>query len=151
MFRFIPSLIFLAAATPVGAQNAEVEVPPVSRPNFSQVVGDKFQMTSTAAPTEVYIEEPITLHVRISGQALQKYRPERMNLRIFPEDVAEDFYVEAVGDQDNYEPGKGLWEFVYRLRPKHEKVTHIPVLQLLYYAPGRRNFKARTPTRFPSK
>ncbi|HWY85858.1 MAG TPA: BatD family protein, partial [Gemmataceae bacterium] len=151
MYRLVPSLIILAAATPVAAQEAEVEVPPVSRPNFSQVVGDKYEMSSTAAPTEVYIEEPITLKVRISGQALQKYRPERINLRVFPEDVAEDFHVESVGGQDTLEPDKGQWEFVYRLRPKHEKVTRIPALQLLYYAPGLKKFQSAYTEEIPIK
>jgi hypothetical protein len=129
-------------AAQVRAQDADVEVPAVTPADFSQIVGKKYEISSSAAPTEVLVEEPIILKVQISGQGPQKYRPERKNLHIFPEDVADDFHVEALTDQDKHQPGKGLWEFVYRLRPKRADVSRIPELQLKYFVPESKRFQS---------
>src|SRR5438552_10170266 len=116
MVRLVLSLLMLPAGLVLSAQDVEVEIPPVTPPNFSQVVG-KYRLSSVATPTEVFVEEPITLKVYITGTGPVKYRPERKNLHIFPEDLADNFHLEAVAEQDKVFPEKGLWEFVYRLRP----------------------------------
>ena len=116
---------------PVHAQDEDFELPVVTPPNFSQVVG-RYRIESSAAPTEVHVEEPITLKVQIMGKGPAKYRPERKNLRIFPDELLADFHVEDVPDRDRLLPEKGFWEFIYRLRPKRTDVREIPGLQLVY-------------------
>src|SRR5205823_1174433 len=101
------------------AQDAEVEIPAVARPHFSQVAG-QYDITASAAPTVVRVEEPITLTVRISGTGPAKYNPERKNLKLFPDGFLEDFYVEGLAAEDKKKPDKNTWEFVYRVRPKRE-------------------------------
>src|SRR2546428_62474 len=94
-------LLFLAllVACPVRGQDAEADIPAVAPPHFSQLVG-KYRITSSAAPTEIHVEEPVTLTVRIAGEGPQRYRPERKSLQIFPDGLDDDFYVEAVPDRD---------------------------------------------------
>ena len=116
-----------------------MRIPPTAPPDFSQIVG-KYHISSSASPTEVVVEEPITLKVRIIGQGPPQFRPERKNLHIFPPDFEQDFHVEAVSDQDVLLPEKGVWEFVYRLRPKRANVNLIPELKLKFYAPESKRF-----------
>src|SRR5262245_48512471 len=102
----------------VGAQDGAVAPPKLGQPtDFSEVVG-VFQIIAAAKPTTVAVEEPLTLTVTISGSAVTTYVPTRDKLRIFPDDVQRDFFVEPVGETEN----NGSWEFVYRLRPKQLQV-----------------------------
>ncbi len=138
----MPSLLLFLVIFDVSsarAQEPPVIIPPVAPPDFSQLVG-KYHISSSASPTEVIVEEPITLKVRIVGQGPPEYRPERKNLHIFPADLDNDFHVEAVPDQDHLLPEKGVWEFVYRLRPKRTDVARIPELKLKFYAPDSKRF-----------
>jgi hypothetical protein len=130
--RFLMFLVFLANPIIVRAQSTQISIPAVTPLNFSQIAG-KYDISSSAAPTQVHVEEPITLTVRITGKGPAGYRPERKDLKIFPDDLADAFYAEAAPDQDKHLPEKGLWEFVYRLRPKGDDVTSIPGLQLKYF------------------
>jgi hypothetical protein len=130
--RFLMFLVFLANPIIARAQSTQVPIPAVTPLNFSQIAG-KYDLTSSAAPTQVLVDEPITFNVRITGRGPEGYRPERKRLKIFPDDLADEFHLEAAPDQDKHVPEKGLWEFVYRLRPKRDDVTRIPGLQLKYF------------------
>src|SRR5438105_9867639 len=133
MGRFLAYLICLGSASLASAQDVEVEIPLTAPVDFSAVVGKKFDIATSAAPTQVFVEEPITLTVTIAGASLEKYRPRRAQLKIFPDDVADDFHIEAVPDQDKHAPEKSVWMFAYRVRPKRAGVTHIPALHLCYF------------------
>ncbi|MBI3407777.1 MAG: BatD family protein [Planctomycetes bacterium] len=139
MIRWLAILCFLAAPLPLYAQDADAP-PAAAPPDFSHVAG-QFRLSSSAAPTKVAVEEPITIKVQISGQASTNYRPQRENLRIFPNDLETSFYVEPVPEQDRLQPDRDVWEFVYRLRPKSAEVKAIPSLRLVYYAPVRKKFQ----------
>jgi hypothetical protein len=118
-------------------QSATVEPPKLGQPaDFSQIVG-ALQIATRAFPTTVALEEPTTLTVTITGQAFFPYVPKRSSLRIFPAGMDRDFYVESVSEKNL----DGAWEFVFHLRPKHERVTLIPGLKLVYYAPRQRRFQ----------
>ncbi len=109
------------------------EPPLAGRPaNFSNLVGS-YRITSSASPTEVRVEEPLLLTVRISGQGPAEYQPRREHLRLFPEDFSQQFYVEALPEQDRQLPQEKAWEFAWRLRPKHQNVKEIPALELVYF------------------
>jgi hypothetical protein len=127
--------LFLTAAT-VCAD----DLPAITPANFSQVVGN-YRISSSATPLTVRVEEPITLTVVVKGEGPANQQPERKNLRIFPADIADSFHVEPVPEQDKRVPHKrapreGRWEFVYRMRPKNERVKVIPELQLVFLPKG---------------
>ncbi len=145
---FFIALAFLSPK--LRAQDADVDLPAVTPPNFSQVAG-KFRIISSAAPTEIEVEKPITLKVQIVGQGPKAYQPKREYLHIFPEGLAADFHLEAVPAEDKFMPEKGLWEFVYRLRPKNTGVDKIPSLRLLYFAPGSNKFQSSFAEEIPIK
>src|SRR5262249_3806161 len=55
------------------------------------------------------------------------------------DDLADDFHLEALPEQDK--SAGGTWEFVYKLRPKRADVKAIPNLTLVYYDPASRTFR----------
>src|SRR5262249_39274475 len=85
--------------------------------NFSGAVGT-YTISCRAEPTEVLVEDPLTLTVRITGSGPEKYLPKRLKLDQLAEDVEQDYFVEDVPEQDRRLPAENAWEFVYRLRPK---------------------------------
>ena len=105
--------------------------------DFSRIVG-VVQIAAVAKPGVVAVDEPLTLTVTITGQAVAPYLPKRDHLRIFPDDVQRDFYIEPVREQSR----AGSWEFVYHLRPKHARVQFVPGLKLVYYAPQQRRYQS---------
>jgi len=115
---------------------AAQEPPLANRPaQFSNIVGS-YTIAVRAAPLDVPVEEPITLHVTIAGKGPAKYAPDRKHLKLLPESWARDFYVEPMPDDDRLSPDAGTWDFAYRLRPKHTKVTAIDGIKLVYYEPA---------------
>ena len=140
-------LLICPAFAPAG-ENAPDAPPVVDQPeDFSGAVG-RYRMTSSATPTEAAVEDPVTLTVRITGRGPKKYWPERAKLRLFPPELARDFYVQALPERDRHLPGpeEGTWEFVYRLRPKSGRVKRIPALTFRYYDPALRRYQpARAP------
>jgi hypothetical protein len=126
------ALIALLLALPQGLAG---EPPIAGRPaQFSDVVGS-YTIGADAAPTEVAVEEPITLRITLAGRGPAKHQPERKRLKIFPDGWAQEFYVEPVPGEDRLSPNDGTWVFVYRLRPKHERITAIDGIKLVYYQP----------------
>jgi hypothetical protein len=119
----------------VPARLAAQEPPLAGRPaQFSNVVG-AYAISASAEPVAVPVEEPITLRVTISGKGPAKYQPTRKDLMLFPASWTRDFYVEPVPAADRVLPAEGAWEFVYRLRPKHQGVTAIDGIKLVTYQP----------------
>jgi hypothetical protein len=133
-FRARVLLVCALFSAPVFAQPG-VDPPIVGRPDdFSNIVG-KYDIQASAEPTEVRVEEPITLHIRITGSGPQKYEPDRKHLHLFPA-WGDDFYVQEMRDEHPVERDKKTWLFVYRLKPKHAKVDAIDGIKLVYYDPG---------------
>src|SRR5262249_38212389 len=58
-------------------------------------------------------------------------------LKLFPDRWAQYFFIEQLPDEDRHAAGSDTWEFVYRLRPKHQKVAAIDGIKLVYYEPGK--------------
>jgi hypothetical protein len=141
---------FFAFISTLAAQpNSSVEPPLAGRPSqFSNIVGS-YTIAVSAQPVEVPVEEPITLRVTISGTGPARYQPNRKHLKLFPENWARDFYVEEVPDEDRILPEGGAWEFVYRLRPRHQKVTSIGGIKLVYYQPPGGTGAGRFQTAYP--
>jgi hypothetical protein len=131
------SLVVLVFA-PLSVSAGSASEPPLrGRPeNFSGLVG-LYTIAVTAVPTEVSVEEPVLLTVRIEGRG--PVEPERGKLRVFPKDFPEHFYVEDLPEQDS--KSDTSWSFAYRLRAKHADVQFVPGLELVYYLPERRKYQ----------
>lgn len=137
--------LMLLAGSTVFAQPPSIDPPVAGRPaDFSNLVG-AYAIQARAEPTEVCVEEPITLRITITGTGPDQYRPRRENLRLFPE-WDDDFYVQEMRDEHHAEPEKRTWTFVYRLRPKHTGVNAIDGIKLVFYnpdKPGRLKYETR--------
>lgn len=141
--KALSAVFLLCASVPLWLVNPaiaqESEAPLVGRPkDFSGLVG-QYSLSVSASATEVRVEEPLTLTVRISALTAESAPPERRQLQLLPETFAEDFYVE---DLDSTFKKERAWEFTYRLRPKHAGVTMLPSLKLVYYHPQRQKYQA---------
>lgn len=131
--------VLLAACGPVAAQRVQIDPPVSGRPeDFSWIVG-KYQAPGVSADrTEVQVEEPITLRVDITGEGPEQYAPRRKTLQIFSKGIEQDFFVQPMPDEDRVDRARKTWTFVFRLRPKHEKVSAIDGLRLVIYNPEHR-------------
>lgn len=137
MLRAWTILLLVLWTASASAQPASIDPPLVGRPDgFSNIVG-KYDIQVSAEPTEVSVEEPITLRIRIVGSGPAKYEPSRKHLDIFPK-WDDDFYVQEMRDEHRVERDKKTWLFVYRLKPKHAKITAIDGITLIYYDPDER-------------
>jgi hypothetical protein len=148
-------LVLFCAPTlaPAGADDPNAP-PALDQPDdFSGAVG-VYSISFGATPTEVAVEDPITLTVRITGTGPGKYLPDRAKLRLFPPEMAKEFFIEPRPEEDRHRAGlwEGVWEFVYRLRPKHVGVKRIPALRFVYYDPILARYQpARTRGNLPIK
>ncbi len=140
-------ILFLATLCPRStiAQPPNIDPPIVGRPDgFSNIVG-KYDIQASAEPTDVRVEEPITLRIRITGSGPEKYEPDRKHLQLFS-GWDENFYVQEMRDEHQIERDKRTWLFVYRLKPKHAKLNAIDGIKLVYYDPsiaGKKKFVTR--------
>jgi hypothetical protein len=130
-----------AGAFSAGAQESGVPPPDVGQPdNFSHLIG-RYRITASAAPRDVFVEEAIILTVTIQWTVVNRplpnkdYLPSRKHLKIFPDEMTNDFYIGDLPKQDSYDAKKRIWTFHYQLLPKNEKVTAVPPLELMYYDP----------------
>lgn len=109
--------------------------PVADRPvDFSNIVG-KYDIKATADPTDLQVEQSITLRIQIIGEGRKEYEPNRKYLRLLPDSWRNDFYVQEMQDKHEVIREKKTWLFVYRLKPKHTKVNWIDDIKLVYYDP----------------
>jgi hypothetical protein len=133
------ALVYLSANASLEARAQGA--PAAGRPaQYSGLVG-QYTMDATAAPTTVHVEEPILLRVRIRGKGPAGQHPRRELLRIFPPTWDDDFYLEPLPAEDRLDPERGVWDFAYRLRPKHDKVEAIAGLKLVFYDSARQRYQ----------
>ncbi len=134
--------LFAFSAIAFGQPSPE-DPPAADRPvDFSNIVGN-WAMRLEATPTEARVEEPITLRVLLIGDGPAKYAPSSKYLKLFPESFETDFYLQEMRDEHRVLPEAKTWLFVYRLKPKHEKIREIDGITLWYYnpnSPGNRKF-----------
>jgi hypothetical protein len=113
--------------------------PVADRPvDFSNIVG-KYDIKATADPTDLQVEQSITLRIQITGEGRKEYEPNRKHLRLFPDSWKNDFYVQEMPDKHEVIRDRKTWLFVYRLKPKHVKVNSIDDIKLVYYDPDIRD------------
>jgi hypothetical protein len=131
------SILFSIACLVPSLHAAPTEPPLVGRPShapFSGAVGS-FHPVTTATPTELQAEDPLTFTLRITAESQFGEAPRRPDLRDLPA-FAERFYIEDVATPDEMPTGRQGWEFVYRLKPRNTAVEAIPSFPLVYYQPG---------------
>jgi hypothetical protein len=137
-----------------------VEVPQVGRPdNFSGASGS-FRVEAAIEPDSTHVEEPVWLTFRVIAVGPVAFPPERIPLEQC-EELQAAFFIEevrprvpspvsravAVLGQPTSSPSvatlavtAGLsqetsWEFVWKLRPRHERVTEVPGLPFAFHNP----------------
>jgi hypothetical protein len=100
--------------------------------NFSRIVGP-YELSVSAAPTELSMEDPLVLTVRLTGSGPPAWMPDRARLRLFPHELEKNFFVKPLPAKDRYLEKEKTWEFSWELRPRHLGVRRIPALELVYY------------------
>ncbi|MFO0964354.1 MAG: hypothetical protein U0793_02030 [Gemmataceae bacterium] len=134
-------VLFLCLCLPASAAGQTVDPPVAGRPpDFSGIVG-QYRIQAVARPTEVDLEQPILLTVIIQGSGPAEWQPMQEKLRLFPGEADTDFFIASAPELKKRDPDKGVWEFVYRLRPKATEVRAIPSLKLVVYNPSRRRYQ----------
>jgi hypothetical protein len=127
-------------------------LPSVHPKEFSFFAGNGFEVKMHADRTEVRVEEPIEVTLRITARGAWTHAPRGKGdkkINPFPADnLGDDFYVELKEEKEE----KNAWTFIYRLKPKHRNATMIPGVQLMYYVPGTKQFLGtETPKNIPIK
>ncbi len=109
-----------------------VQPPLVGRPvDFSGAIGGPFTVQLLAEPTEVAVEEPLILTVRIIGPSYGRDipRPKLAKLDAFKPFAVDDLdYRFWLGNPQRS-------EFRYRLRPRTADVKEVPRLKFVYFNP----------------
>jgi hypothetical protein len=137
------SLLILALVPLCGAAPAPpdrklvIEPTKVGQPaNYSKAIGMDFKVETHATPTELQVNEPLTLTVRVTAIGRWQAPPERPDLARIPS-FAKRFHIQKDPPRPDREVRElQAWEFSYRLRPKSTSVTDIPPLLFVYYRPG---------------
>lgn len=127
-------MIFTALVT-LSALLPAVEAPLVGRPreHFYNAVGQPVRVDLSATPTDVRVEDELTLTIQISGAANPE-QVERPDLRTLDE-FASRFHIDDIDEDIPKETAPGMRTFRYRLRPKNDQVQLIPPLLFRYYDP----------------
>jgi hypothetical protein len=88
-----------------------------------------------AAPTEVQVEDPITLTIRVRATGKVVRAPKQIRLEKIPE-VADSFYVEYPDDPVFHRIDDRTWEFICTLKPRRTNVTAVPSFPFVFFVPG---------------
>jgi hypothetical protein len=119
--------------TPAAAV-ADREPPVADRPEHFSGAAGVYRITASAEPTEVAVEDPLTLTVTVQGKVSTNHpelAPRRLKLRVFG-NLEELFQVDDLPEKDSHPDGQ-TWNFVYRLRPRNTGVEKIPRLRFVYW------------------
>jgi hypothetical protein len=118
------------------AGGARAQGPPPAVQQGALPVG-VYQITASAAPTELQEGEQLTLTLRVTATSPKSEEPRRPDLRSLvapPRKLDDDFYLELPADAAPWRPEPNVWEFKYLLRPKRTGVKSIPALKFQYTA-----------------
>ena len=130
--------ILLLPSTALGVDNQnepelDALLPVGNRPeSFSGAIGRFQQITATAKPMQVRVEEPLVLTVRITAADPVLQAPVRPDLRQVP-GFTEQFYIEDGPPSPEEEESKLAWEFIYVLKPRDAGVHAVPALPFSFF------------------
>jgi hypothetical protein len=126
--------MMLLSSAFVRAQDKE-PLPTVHPSDFSFFAGKGFKVEMQANPTEVHVEEPLEVTIRITADGPWTHAPRGKGdkkINPFPADfLRDDAYVELKEEKAE----ENAWTFIYRVKPKHRKAK-IPAVRFKYYVPG---------------
>jgi hypothetical protein len=127
-------LIFLSIIA-VSIFVSATDAPLVGRPreHFYNAVGQHVRVELSATPTDVRVEDELTLTIQITSAANSE-QIERPDLRTLDE-FASRFHIDDLDEGAPKESQVGARVFRYRLRPKNDQVHAIPPLLFRYYDP----------------
>jgi hypothetical protein len=128
-------LLLATAALPLQADTPNVPEPPLkNRPaRFNGAVGT-FEAAMEAAPTELHLDETLTLKFRVTAAGPVVRPPSRPDLAHEPR-LTDKFHVETLPAAET-SPQQQSWEFVYRLKPRSTAVDAVPSLPFIFFKPG---------------
>lgn len=132
----LPTLFSLSSFCTFAAEPPEAPLVGRKEPFCGAIGPGRFQVRTTATPTQLQAGDPIllTIHIQAVGSWLRA--PERPDLKQKMEysKWRDRFFVENA--QERLSPDQRIWEFDYSLRPKNERVKEIPSLVIVYFRPG---------------
>ncbi|MFL5341783.1 MAG: hypothetical protein ACJ8F7_16685 [Gemmataceae bacterium] len=135
------SLVVVAALAPASATDA----PLIGRPRdyFFGAIGERVRVEMTAVPTDVRVEDELTLTISIRGASNpgEIQRPDLAQL----DEFASRFHTDDISDGPDPALSRGERSFRYRLRPKTESVKDIPPLLFRYWQPRLQYFATTAP------
>jgi hypothetical protein len=134
-YSLFPVFFFLLlfAVSQVSAQPAKDR--PIA---YSGIVG-KYTVRASAEPMEVQVEDPIVLRVQVEGKGPKDKEPDRHCLDHSRKIWEKQFYVLDLKDEDEINRAKGIWTFVFRLKPKHSRIDRIDDIMIAFYDPESRD------------
>jgi hypothetical protein len=111
----------------------------VGRPEFFDdddgPIGSFHPPTVLITPSEVQVEDPVTMTIRVEAAGTVQRPPRRLRLEKFP-GFAEQFYVEFADDPTFRRTGDGAWELTCKLKPRHVNVKAVPSFPFVFFTPG---------------
>lgn len=133
----ISVLVFQAGSIPAAEPDSPKNFKPGEKDNFIGAEGTSFRMTSRVSQTEVNVDDPLTLTIRISAAGKWQTPPRRPDLKALERFKNGDFHIERATSSkaDREYPKENAWEFDFKLRPRDEAVQKIPPLLFTYYNP----------------
>jgi hypothetical protein len=136
---------FLLGSGTGRAQDEPGEPAVAGRPaDYSGLVGS-YQVATSANPTELSLDDPVTLTVTLTaatGSApAPGTEPRRANLRAYTKSLANDFYLQDLPDAGPQHVGVQTWSFSCRLKLKRAGVSKVPALKLSYFDPQFRKYQ----------
>jgi hypothetical protein len=119
------------------------DAPLFGRPSahYYDAVGENIRVEMSAVPTEIRVEQELTLTVRVRG-ASNPSQIRRPDLRTL-DDFSNRFYIDDL--DEGPAPVTSDRTFRYKLRPKNESVKEIPPLLFRYWQPLLQYFAATSP------
>lgn len=138
-------LIVAPALAAPRAQPVPIEVPLVGQPPYYWgAVGTRFQLSTQASQTELYVGKTFQLTVRVTAIGPFQRPPERPLLEEVPR-FKERFKIDWLtkgraaesSKPDRVLPDQRSWEFHYRLRAVSDQVERVPPLPFAWYRPNR--------------
>jgi hypothetical protein len=140
----LPVVLLVALAMTGGVRADEDDadgprLPVIGRPEFFDEedgpIGAFQTPTVRASPTDVQVEDPITLTIRVQAIGKVQRPPKQIRLEKFPE-IAGQFYVEYPEDPTFQRVDDRTWESTCTLKPRKTNVVAIPSFPFAFFTPG---------------
>ncbi|HMF12527.1 MAG TPA: hypothetical protein VKE94_09485, partial [Gemmataceae bacterium] len=117
----------------------KVRLPVVGRPEFFDEddgpIGVFQTPTVRIAPSEVQVEDPVAVTIRVEAAGPVQRPPRQLRLEKFP-GFSDQFYVEYAEDAAFRRMDDRTWELTCTLKPRSANVKMIPSFPFVSFTPG---------------